>query len=49
MAEILTTRALNRALLARQGLLERRAARPLAVIEALAGVQAQDARTPFAA
>ena len=47
MAEVLTRRALNRALLARQMLMSRRNASPLEVIERLVGVQAQQARPPF--
>jgi len=48
VTDTLTTRALNRALLARQGLLARQTLTPLAMIERVAGLQAQDARTPFA-
>lgn len=44
---LLTPRALNRATLARQHLLERRPAAPLQVIEGLFGLQAQLARPPF--
>ncbi len=43
----LTTRQLNRALLARQMLLERSAASVLDAVERLAGLQAQVARPPF--
>ena len=43
----LTRRALNRATLARQMLLERKRVKPLAAIEKLAGLQAQLARPPF--
>lgn len=47
MAEVLTRRALNRALLARQALLCRQDASALEVIERLVGIQAQQARPPF--
>src|SRR5260221_6969617 len=43
----LTTGALNRALLSRQGLLARQSGDALAMIEALAGLQAQDVRPPY--
>ena len=43
----MSLRALNRALLARQLLLERKPATPLRVVEALAGMQAQLARPPY--
>lgn len=43
----LTRKALNRATLARQMLLERKRVKPLAAIEKLAGLQAQLARPPF--
>ncbi|WP_198338889.1 winged helix DNA-binding domain-containing protein [Lysobacter capsici] len=45
--ERLGTRALNRALLARQSLLERSAASPLAMIEQLVGLQAQAPNPPY--
>jgi hypothetical protein len=45
----LTARALNRALLARQGLLERRDARPVEAVEAIGAVQAQHWPAPGAA
>lgn len=45
--ETMSLRALNRALLARQLLLERKPATPLRVVEALAGMQAQLARPPY--
>jgi hypothetical protein len=45
--EVLSDRALNRALLARQMLLRREAITPLEAIEHLAALQAQDARPPF--
>ena len=44
---VLTKRQLNRALLARQMLLERQKVTPLAVIEQLVGMQAQVPRPPF--
>jgi hypothetical protein len=44
---VLSTRALNRALLARQGLLERTAWDPLEAIEQLVGLQAQDVKAPY--
>jgi hypothetical protein len=47
MAAVLTRRALNRALVARQMLVSRVDASPLEVIERLVGIQAQQARPPF--
>src|SRR4030095_14319471 len=44
---ILSIRALNRALLARQLLLERHTTTPVAVVEQLVGMQAQLPRPPF--
>jgi len=44
---VLSQRALNRALMARQLLLKREKLQPLAVIEQLAGMQAQVPRPPF--
>jgi hypothetical protein len=44
---LLTSRALNRALLARQGLLERTSRTPLEVVEQLVGLQAQDPKAPY--
>jgi hypothetical protein len=46
---VLTTRELNRALLARQGLLEPVAAPPLELAERLVGLQAQVPRDPYVA
>lgn len=46
-AEVLSDRRLNRALLARQGLLERRAGDPPAEIERVAGLQAQEPVDPY--
>jgi hypothetical protein len=45
--ETLTRKALNRALLARQMLLAREAISPIAAMERLVGLQAQQARPPF--
>ena len=45
--DILSRKALNRALLARQMLLERATASPLAAVERLVGLQAQQAQPPF--
>ena len=45
--ERLTRRALNRALLARQGLLERSRTDPLAMVEQLVGMQAQVPSNPY--
>src|SRR5688500_3308671 len=45
--EMLSRRALNRALLARQFLLEREPTPPLRAIERLVGMQAQQARPPY--
>ncbi len=47
VADTLTRRDLNRALLARQGLLERRPLDPAGAIEAVCGLQAQAAAPPF--
>src|ERR1043165_9241384 len=44
---VLTRRALNRATLARQMLLEREAIDPVRAVERLAGMQAQAPRPPF--
>jgi len=44
---ILGRRALNRTLLQRQGLLERRAVAPLDVVEHLVGMQAQEPQDPY--
>jgi hypothetical protein len=46
-AEVLSERALNRALLARQGLIERRERDPLDVMEDVVGLQAQDVKAPY--
>jgi hypothetical protein len=46
-ATVLSRRALNRALLARQHLLARSNAKPIDIIEQLAGMQAQVPRPPF--
>ncbi len=45
----MNARARNRALLARQLLIERRATKPLAVVEHLVGLQAQTPRSPYTA
>jgi hypothetical protein len=47
MTEVLTTRRLNRALLARQALLERQACSVPAMVERLVGLQAQEPAPPF--
>lgn len=47
MPEILSRRTLNRALLARQMLIERSGSTPLDAIEQLFGLQAQEARPPY--
>ena len=48
MDEVLSRRALNRATLARQHLLERAALTPLAAVEHLVGMQAQVPTSPYA-
>lgn len=47
VTDLLSTRALNRALLARQSLLERSEQSPLEMIERLAGLQAQAPNPPY--
>jgi hypothetical protein len=49
MHGVLTRRALNRAFLARQGLLRRESAAIAATVARICGLQAQDARPPFIA
>ncbi|AKF09391.1 winged helix DNA-binding domain-containing protein [Sandaracinus amylolyticus] len=49
MPEVLDTRALNRALLARQHLLEPTSLSPLALVEHLVGLQAQQPNDPYVA
>jgi hypothetical protein len=44
---VLSPRALNRALLARQGLIERTSWTPLETVERLVGLQAQDPQAPY--
>lgn len=46
-SEVLSNRALNRATLARQMLLERAAVTPAVAVQRLAGMQAQEPRPPF--